>query len=162
MQVARQRKRPLLIPLTTYLEALANVATDTDLAPLLTLARTLWELIAHSQASGLWARDQGWRFAMAEQAAYLEMVVAMVEMGDRGCYQTFMDDALPDGLQRQRPFCDYALGWFGGQIAAAIRQLAYQSGFPLSDGLASVEKKLGDVARQARTTIQNDLEYLTE
>lgn len=160
VQVARQRKRPLLIPLPNYLEALTDVVRDNDLSPVTTLASFLWGLVAHSQKSGLWATDQGWRFALADQAVRLEMLVALVETADSGAYQLLSGQPIPELFRQQQPVYNYAFGWFGSQIAADIRQLAYQCNHALPNDLRIAEQSLSTIARQARTAIQQNLEIL--
>lgn len=161
VQVARQRKRPLLIPLPDYLEALMNVVTDSDLSPVTTLASSLWGLVAHSQQSGLWATDQGWRFALAQLAVRLEMLVALVETADSGARQALSEQAIPELFRQQQPIYRYTVGWFGSQIAAEIQQWAFQCNFALPVALNAIQQKLNQLAWRARTEIQQHLEMLT-
>lgn len=57
VQKARQKNRPLLLPLPNYLLALAEPATELLVGALLTLAQAVWTLIRQSQESELWAAD---------------------------------------------------------------------------------------------------------
>ena len=163
VQIGRKKAPFLYIPLPYYLPALADHATQMPVSLLIDLSQIMWGLVQQSQQSKLWEQNKGWRFSLIRQAAYLELLVAMVELSDIGCRQKLIgkEEAMAAILTAQQPIYQYAFGWFGGAIATALRRLSAESDDLLPPSMPKIEHVFAGIARQARIHILDNLACLT-
>ncbi len=130
-------------PLQT-IDELSVHAQWLSLHPMQQIVTALLALVRHCQTTGDWERDQGLRFELAKQLAWLETLIALVEVADPGVRLALgIERPVAGGAvsQAQLAFC---FGWFGGKVCAELRRLKYAvGGASVIVGLGEAEASFG-------------------
>jgi alkylation response protein AidB-like acyl-CoA dehydrogenase len=162
-QMTRLRAKTLLIQPTVYLHALSPKTMWLSPTPLIHISEILLALAHHCRTAGAWGQDQGLRFACGRLFAWVETLIALIELADPDARL-----ALGLGNQRQvpsllKPLVCYTYGWFAGRLSAELRRLVHRTAWR-SDltRLDMADALLGRVSQSGRNTLRENSPWLTE
>ena len=162
-QIAHFRNKTLLIHPVSHARALKEHAQWLPAEALAQLSETLLTLARSLRNSKDWDQDQGLRFELGRILAWVEMLIALVELADPGLRKAL---GLPP-LSNTGPFPEmmlkFSFAWLGSRIAAALRSLIYQSDIQGDlSGLNQAEASLGRLYKTNRSKLIENPQLLTE
>lgn len=158
-QVREQHPALLVSPLA-YLNQLAEIPGEAPLAPLARVAHSLLAFTRRCREAGAWEDDPGLRFEAGKLLAWLETLIAAVELSDPDRRRELEMEAAELDSKAHRALYRYTLGWFGGRIAAGIDRLLLQCGLEDLPGLKMAERSLWEQAGKARQVIHKNIHWL--
>lgn len=150
----------LLIHPAAYLRQLGDLPGTLPLAPLLAITEELLTLTRHCRALGLWDADQGLRFEFGKLFAFLETMIALVELGDPQRRQQLGIAQLARGTD-VRALVTFAYAWFGCEQVAALDTLSARLGQRPAEAVAEARIILGQLMTAARDEIRHNHQLLT-
>jgi alkylation response protein AidB-like acyl-CoA dehydrogenase len=155
----RTRSGSLLVAPAAYLRQLAAQPGDLPLQPLIAMIDELLAITRHCRATGVWESDQGLRFEAGKLFAYLETLIALIELSDPLRRRQLGMTPLPEGAGLHI-LPTFAYGWFGGLVAAALRTLSARVEREPVAGIDAAQLVFGRLYHTARSAIRSDLNGL--
>jgi hypothetical protein len=154
VEVTRQRNGPLLLSPVAYLEELDTLPARCSLQPLAALTRVLFDLVRQARTAGIWDSDQGLRLETGRLFAYVETLIAALELADPVRRQALGMPALPAEAEHLTWLLDFTYGWFGGRLAATLRTLALRTDRVEVAALDPVERAFAQIYTQSRNALR--------
>jgi Acyl-CoA dehydrogenase, C-terminal domain len=152
----RVRASTLLVSPATYLRQLAIQPGDLPLQPLIAMIEELLAITRYCRARDVWESDQGLRFEAGKLFAYLETLIALVELADPQRRRQLGMTPLPEGAGLHL-LPTFAYGWFGGRVAAALRTLSTRVGREPAAATNAAQLVFGSLYHTARSAMRSDL-----
>jgi len=155
----RARSGSLLVSPAAYLRQLAAQPGDLPLQPLIALIEELFAITRYCRARDVWESDQGLRFEAGKLFAYLETLIALIELSDPQRRRQLGMPPLPPGVGLHL-LPTFAYGWFGGQVAAALCLLSTCVGREPAAAVDAAQLAFGSLYHTTRGAIRSDLNEL--
>jgi Acyl-CoA dehydrogenase, C-terminal domain len=161
LESVRSTAGVLLIHPAVYLQQLKDLPGALPLAPLLVVIDEILTVTRHCRALGIWDGDQGLRFEFSKLFAFLETLIALVELADPQRRRQLGMARLAPGSDL-RVLATFAYAWFGSQQVAALETLCARLGHKPAEAVAEAQRTFGQQMTAARDEIRRDHRLLTQ
>jgi alkylation response protein AidB-like acyl-CoA dehydrogenase len=151
----------LLIHPVVYLQQLGDKPNALPLAPLIAVIEELLALTCQCRALGLWDGDQGLRFEFGRLFAFLETLIALVELADPQRRQQLGMERLTHESDL-RLLTTFTYAWFGSQQIAALDTLCARLGHRSAEAVNEARLLWGQLMTASRDEIRRDPRILTQ